>query len=197
MPSGEDRVTADNIELFVVPVKDRARGLLAHELDGRFRPMDPRLLHEVVQRLVAQVDISGIDHVLGIPEGGAMVALEFARIVGLPLVLSSRMRADMPGAIYFEEPHSVTADRHNFVYGLKPGDHVVIVDDEINTGRTLVNAAQALRAAGVLVDRIVVLLASAEAQTLARIDDAGLTLTSAFTVPIEVGRAVAGTASDS
>jgi adenine phosphoribosyltransferase len=197
MPSGEIEGPAPDIELFVVPIKDRARGLLGHELDGRFRPMNPRLLHEVVQRLVAEVDLSDIDHVLGIPEGGTIVALEFARIAGLPLVLSSRMRADIPDTIYFEEPHSVTADRHNFVYGLRRGDRVVIVDDEINSGRTLVNAALALRAAGVEVDRIVVLLASADAETLARIRDAGLRLISAFTVPTDVGRALNGGSADS
>ena len=197
MPSGDEDARAEEVELFVVPVKDRSRALLGHPLDGRFRPMDPNRLHDVVVRLAALVDRSEIDYVLGIPEGGTIVAFEFARIAGLPLVLSSRMQADVPGAIYFEEAHSVTADRDNFVYGLKPGDRVVIVDDEITTGHTLVNAAHALRDAGIAVDLIVVLFANDDSETVARMSGAGLSVISAFAMPAETGREITGAAAAS
>lgn len=178
--------------LFVVPVNNRPRGLLGYQFDGRFRSMDTRELQAVVERLVPEVDLAGVDHVLGVPEGGTAVAFAFAQAVGLPLVLSTRMDAQLPDAIYFEEPHSVSADRHNWIYGLRRGDHVVIVDDEISTGHTLLNAVRALRAAGITVDRLVVLLASSDPQTAERLAAEGITVHAAARMPIDVSNAIVG-----
>lgn len=182
--------------LYVVPVKDRPRGLLGHHLDGRFGPMDPQELQALVDRLVSEVDLTGVNHVLGIPEGGTVVAFAFARTCGLPLVLSSRMNADLPHPIYFEEPHSVTADRHNYVYGLRPGDCVVIVDDEITTGRTLVNAVRALRAAGVAIDQLVVLVASEDPATLRRLEAEGLRVHAASRMSARMTDAIVGSVTE-
>jgi adenine phosphoribosyltransferase len=182
--------------LFVVPVTDRPRGLLAHHLDGRFMPMDPRELQGVVDRLLPRVEMAGVDHVLGVPEGGTVVAFAFAQAVGLPLVLSSRMVAALPDAIYFEEPHSVTADRHNYIYGLRRGDHVIIVDDEVTTGRTLLNAVRALRGAGITVDQLVVLLASDDPATAERFAAEGITIHAAWRMPIAISDAIVGSVAE-
>jgi adenine/guanine phosphoribosyltransferase-like PRPP-binding protein len=101
--------------------------------------------------------MEGVDYVVGFPEGGALPAFAFAQITERPLVLSTRLRLSLSPVISFEEPHTSIGVTHH-LHGLREGDRVVIIEDEVTSGRTLVNAVRALRGAGVQVDDVGVLL---------------------------------------
>jgi adenine/guanine phosphoribosyltransferase-like PRPP-binding protein len=57
--------------------------------------MDPKALLAVVRELAATIDMTGIDYVVGFPEGGAHPAFAFALIVDRPLILSTRLRMEL------------------------------------------------------------------------------------------------------
>ena len=131
---------------------------LTHPFNGRLQPVDHAALEWLVGTLAARTDVTAIDYVLGFPEGGSIPAYAFGRAVGRPVVLASRLQLDVPGAVTFEEPHARTGTTQH-VYGLAAGDRVLVVEDELTNGRTTVNAVRAIRRAGVIVDRVVALLA--------------------------------------
>jgi adenine phosphoribosyltransferase len=60
--------------------------------------------------------------------------------------LSWRFDLDLPDKHMFLEPH--TALPELFVYGSFQGRRVLIVDDEVTTGRTVANLTEVLTAAG-------------------------------------------------
>ena len=142
----------------LVSAANQARDQIAHRLDGRYGPMDPRELAPHVRDLAAAIDTADVDYVLGFPEGGVIPAFAFAQAVGLPLIISTRLRMALPGAVSFEEPHSGLGTAH-YLHGLHEGDRVVIVEDEVTTGRTIVNAVRALRQSGVHISRVGAVLA--------------------------------------
>jgi len=133
---------------------------IVHRLDGRYGAMDPEELAGVVGKLAGTMDVAAVDYVLGFPEGGSIPAFAFAQLVGRPLILSTRLAFTLPGvaAIAFVEPHTSIGKTH-YVHGLSRGHRVVIVEDEVTTGRTLLAAIRALRAAGVEVAQAGALLA--------------------------------------
>lgn len=141
----------------ISPVNE-PRGQIAHALDGRFQPLRPAELLSALRELAAGLDVNAIDYILGFPEGGVIPAFGFAHLVDRPLILSTRFVLEGPGVISFDEPHSGLGKTH-YIQGLRAGDRVVVIEDEVTTGRTLVNAVRALRRAGVRIDAAGALLA--------------------------------------
>ena len=136
---------------------NQSRAQIAHRVDGRYGPMDPKELVALVRELAPAIDVSEVDYILGFPEGGVIPAYAFAQIVDRPLILSTRLALDLPQTISFEEPHSGLGTTH-YIQGLHEGDRVVVIDDEVTTGRTVINAVRALRRSGVRIDEVGALL---------------------------------------
>ena len=127
-----------------------------HHFNGRFHPIDHGALDVLIDAMVARIDVTAVDYVLGFPEGGSVPAYAFGRAVGRPVILASRLPLDLPDRVSFEQPQA-NLGTTQYVYGLKPGDRVMIFEDELTNGHTVVNAARALRAAGIEIDQIAAL----------------------------------------
>ncbi|WP_159944993.1 MULTISPECIES: phosphoribosyltransferase [unclassified Nocardiopsis] len=118
-----------------------------HDLDGTRSTVPPaefttagRALWEGLRRIAPAVEDA--DAILGLDAGGIVPALAISLASGLPYKLAWKVRVPLPGAVHFVEGH---ANRPNvFAYGITPGNGYVLVDDEVTTGVTLANLAQAL-----------------------------------------------------
>jgi adenine phosphoribosyltransferase len=143
-----------------VAIKSDGTPTITHRLDGRSGAMNPGELAAAARKLADIMDVEAVDYVLGFPEGGSVPAFAFAQAVGRPLVLSTRLDFTVPGVpeIVFRAALSSIGKTHH-IHGLKPGHRVVIVEDEVTSGGTLVSAVRALRAAGVQVSQAGALLA--------------------------------------
>lgn len=165
----------------VAPIVGRERSMVASPLDGRYGPMHPDKLAPLVQRLVGMADLQGIDHVLGIPEGGSIPAYAFAVAAGMSVVLASIWQPDLPGVVTFIEEHDGSLGPKH-IYGIERGARVLIVEDEVTTGRTVVNCVRALRAAGIDCDQVATLLSLGDEETHQRLRSDGLLLHAAHTI---------------
>ncbi len=141
--------TARIVERLSVGATSR-RERVIHSLDGLEDPVHPetlantglglwRLLQEQVPEELGSVDfLLGLDarHPADrLPHGAAQLPYKIAWKLHLPL----------DGAVRFCEPHAMRTDV--FAYGITPGQRIVIVDDEITTGRTLADLTRRLREA--------------------------------------------------
>src|SRR5664279_1047603 len=127
------------VTLPVLEIIGRARAQLATHLDGRYGAMDPGELRPAIAWLVREVDLEGVKYALGIPEGGYIPAYAFAVETGLRVVLASIFQPNVPGVISFIEEHDQAPIAGKHVHGLSAGDHVIVVEDEVTSGRTIVN----------------------------------------------------------
>jgi adenine/guanine phosphoribosyltransferase-like PRPP-binding protein len=159
-----------------VNVNGRARGQLTNPLDGRYGPMDSSALRAAIGRLVDCVDLAGVDYVIGIPEGGMIPAYAFGIAAGLPIVLASVWQPDLPGLISFYEDHDPPAVSRKHIYGLVPGNNVIIVEDEVTSGNTVVNCVRALRAAGIRCDQVATIYASDDPEMRSRLSKQAIQL---------------------
>ncbi|MGH3900933.1 MAG: phosphoribosyltransferase [Pseudonocardiaceae bacterium] len=83
---------------------------------------------------------------LGLDAGGILPAVALASASGTPYRLSWRLDLDLPNKYVFCEPHSALPEL--YIYGSFHGKRVLIVDDEVTTGRTVANLTEVLTAAG-------------------------------------------------
>ncbi len=154
---------------------------VVHDLDGTRSVVPPadltnagrslwkRLLHEVPA-------VTDVDAILGLDAGGIVPALALSLASGLPYKLAWKVRVPLPGAVHFVEGH---ANRPNvFAYGIAPEHSYVLIDDEVTTGVTLVNLAQALRRHGANPVAAVCLAEDTRYQARSVIEEFGLPLVS-------------------
>ena len=127
--------------------KDKRRYKFLNGLDGRAIPLLGERLFDDARALYSKFGGEEFDYVLGFAEGGMVPAFALSMAAQRPLIGSYRLRLKLEGEILFQEPHSERSA--HYVYGLKPGDRVVIVEDEITSGKTTGNAVKALEDAGI------------------------------------------------
>jgi adenine/guanine phosphoribosyltransferase-like PRPP-binding protein len=175
---------ADSVrrQVRLVPGLGNGRLHLLHPFNGRFHPIDHDGLESLVLSMAQHIDVTSIDCVLGFPEGGSIPAYAFGRAVGRPVLLASRMPLDLPDTVTFEQPQAGLGKTHH-LYGLRPGSRVMIFEDELTNGRTVVNAARALRVAGLVIEQIATLLVIDHPTLWRRMEAAGLTLHAGVRLP--------------
>lgn len=122
---------------------------IVHHLDGRATPASPTEIYLQASELAERLNMENVDVVVGFAEGGLIPAFAVAAVSGKAFVGSYRVRLQSSQEIHFTEPHSKRSD--HYIYALKPGDRIAIVEDEITSGSTLLNAITSLENAGITV----------------------------------------------
>jgi len=131
----------------------RRAHLLVSTVLGKHWPADPRLVHGVgleLGRAVAAVLGGSSAFVLGFAETATGLGHCVAEALGADYLHSTRRSvATAPPAAGFEEEHSHASDHRLLPEDpawLRRGDALVLVDDELSTGRTAMNTIAALHA---------------------------------------------------
>jgi len=98
-----------------------------------------------VQMLVEDIGLNSFDRIAGIPTAG----IPFASVIAF--------RVEKP-FLYVREEAKAHGMGRNIEGVLNSGDRVVLIDDLITTGRSILRAASIVRAEGGIVDRALVLI---------------------------------------
>lgn len=133
-----------NLEVFLVERnnQDTKKNKIIHKLDGRIIPLEPRILRETSKELANMINFENVNYILGFAEGGILAAYGVSDVTNIPMIGSYRLRLKATPEIIFNEPHSERST--HYIYGLKSGDKIVIIEDEITTGSTLTSAVKEL-----------------------------------------------------
>lgn len=144
-------VPVDDLVELALRRNPRRAQLLVSTVLGKHVPADPRLVYERATQL-ARATAQCVDEpalVIGYAETATALGHVVASVLGAPYLHSTR-RA-VPGVasmIEFDEVHS-HASAHRLLPEhadiLTGGDALVLVDDELSTGRTAMNTISALR----------------------------------------------------
>lgn len=144
-------------------------------------------LRAVARLLADDLDLGDRpDYLVGLAPGGIPITVALAYERDLAAVVAYKCRLALPGEVTWEEPHCVNSTF--YLYGIEPGASVVLVDDEVDTGRTLCNATGALRRAGVEVAgvaAVVEILHSGASVGRMALHELGVRLTSVCRLDVE------------
>lgn len=132
------------LEVFLVERnnRDTKKYKIIHPFDGRILPLEPRKLKDNARKLAKLLNLEKVDYILGFAEGGVLAAYGVSEVTNIPMIGSYRVRLKSSPEIIFTEPHSERST--HYIYGLNPGNRIVIVEDEITTGSTLCSAVSEL-----------------------------------------------------
>jgi adenine phosphoribosyltransferase len=120
---------------------------IVHELDGIAGQVRPTALLQAGSRLWEtwrhHPGFSMPDLLLGLDAGGIVPTVAVALASGLPYRLAWKLDLDLPDKHRFTEPHARRTSV--FAYGHLAGARVLLIDDEVTTGRTLASLVTVLR----------------------------------------------------
>ncbi|HEV2634532.1 MAG TPA: phosphoribosyltransferase family protein [Actinocrinis sp.] len=124
---------------------------VVHRLDGLEAPVSMDEFKSTAEELWSRCQsaiahLDRVDFILGLDAGGIIPTLGLASASGIPYKIAWKLDLPLPGAVKFSEPHAMRQDVH--AYHIEPRQRILVMDDEVTTGMTLVNLAEALRAVG-------------------------------------------------
>lgn len=168
---------AQRVRRFGVP--EQARSIrVVHDLDGIQHEVAPNVLTSTGDALwnswLRAPAFTAPDLLLGLDAGGILPTIAVSLASGLPYRLAWKLDLDLPGKARFSEPHARRTDV--YTYGDLDGRRVLIVDDEITTGRTIAGLIQVLRDGGAHVTGIVCLIEDTSGQARTIMDNLGVPL---------------------
>jgi adenine phosphoribosyltransferase len=163
--------TAQRVRRLGVPEHARPVRVI-HDLDGIRHEVAPDLVTTTGNALweawVHDPAFTAPDLLLGLDAGGILPTVAVALASGSPFRLAWKLDLDLPHKARFSEPHARRTDV--YTYGDLAGRRVLIVDDEITTGRTLAGLIQVLRDGGAHVTGVVCLIEDTAGEARAVMD---------------------------
>lgn len=131
-----------------------------HPITDGVPEIRPELIREVVGHIVRIADLE-VDKIVTVEAMGIPIGIALSIICDIPLVIIRKKRYGLPGEI---EVSQVTGYSRSqlFLNGIRKGDRVIVVDDVISTGGTLMATLQSLEAAGATVRDIVAVIQRGE-----------------------------------
>ncbi len=144
---------------------------------GRLLPVKPIELQQRARELAAKLDIDEVHYIVGFPQQGLIPGYAIALETGLPFIAAQKARLENQDTeIVFLEPHQEKKYQRLYMYGVEPGSTVIIVDDEICTGRTFCNAICAFKEKDIKVKDIGTFIFSGSDETLKTLGELGYNL---------------------
>lgn len=165
---------------------DSRRERVIHSLDGLESAVHPDVLASVGaqlwQRVLAEIPEALVtaDFLLGLDAGGILPTVSLASAAQLPYKIAWKLHLPLRGAVRFSEPHAMRTDV--FAYGITTGQRMLLVDDEITTGRTLADLTRRLREAGAQPAAAVCLVEDTTQGARALLADLGIPLIALTTI---------------
>lgn len=131
---------------------------VTHEYHGLLYPLRWHDLLTTLQDVVKYIRPRRGDYILGLDGPGMIPACALAQITDLPVLFATKTNLSTSPKIHFLEPASPRPDI--YIYGLRPGMSVIVVDDGIETGRTMASCLTALAEERITIRSVLVILES-------------------------------------
>ena len=137
-----------------------------NELTDQLPALRPAILEEAADEILRLGDFN-CDKLLVEEDKGAALAGVVALKARLPLAMARRYNYDIPS---FKVPlDSEYVQGHLYVNGIEPGDRVIIIDDTISTGGTLLALIRSVKEMGAHVHDVVALVEKVDNDGVARV----------------------------
>ncbi len=136
-------------------IGDKRSYYIRTNLDGRFTSGFPDIIDKICKSINSVLPQKTKHEVIvGFAEGSLILAYVLAKIRGSHFACSTKtQRSDLKSVIEFTEEHRSFIPSH-YLYSLRKKDEVIIFEDEISTGKTVINAYRQLKKYGFSVKAI-------------------------------------------
>jgi len=127
-----------------------------HPITDGVPEVKPELIREVTGHIVRIADLD-VDKIVTVEAMGIPIGTGLSIICDIPMVIVRKRKYGLKGEIEVSQVTGYSKSQL-FLNGIKKGDRVIVVDDVISTGGTLLAVLKSLEIAGAIVKDIVVVV---------------------------------------
>ena len=127
-----------------------------HPITDGVPEVRPELIREVTGHIVRIADLD-VDKIVTVEAMGIPIGTGLSIICDIPMVIIRKRKYGLPGEIEVSQVTGYSKSQL-FLNGINKGDRVIVVDDVISTGGTLLAVLKSLKVAGAIVKDIVVVV---------------------------------------
>lgn len=132
-------------------VKKGDYNYVIHPLTDGIPHISPELLEEVTDAMA--MNFPACDNIVTIEAMGIPIAASLSLKTGIPFTIIRKRKYGLLGEVSVRQTTGYSS-ANLFINGLSKGDRVVIVDDVVSTGGTLIAVVLALKSMGVDIKKI-------------------------------------------
>jgi adenine phosphoribosyltransferase len=119
-----------------------------HPISDDVPSIDPHMVEEIAEYILKITDIREVDTILTVEAMGIPVAIALSLKTGIPLTIVRKRPYSLEGEMELSQSTGYSKGVLS-INGLKREDRIIIVDDVISTGGTLLALVEALKNMGV------------------------------------------------
>jgi len=127
-----------------------------HPITDGVPEIRPELIREVVSHIVRIADLD-VDKIVTVEAMGIPIGIALSMITDVPLVIIRKRKYGLPGEIEVSQITGYSKSQL-FLNGIRNGDRVIVVDDVVSTGGTLLATLESLKFAEAIVRDVVVVI---------------------------------------
>lgn len=127
-----------------------------HPITDGVPEVKPDLIREVVGNII-RIACLDVDKIVTVEAMGIPIGIALSIITDIPLVIIRKRKYGLPGEIEVAQVTGYSKSQL-FLNGINKGDRVIVVDDVVSTGGTLLAVLQSLKIAGADVEDVVVVV---------------------------------------
>ena len=125
--------------------------------------MDPEILKELIDVAVKHIDLN-VDKIVAIEAMGIHLATALSLATGLPFVIIRKREYGLEGEkeVYQETGYGSS---NLYINDLKAGEKILLIDDVVSTGGTLISVIGALKDIGVDIKGVIATIEKGDVET--------------------------------
>ncbi|OPY50109.1 MAG: Hypoxanthine/guanine phosphoribosyltransferase [Methanosaeta sp. PtaU1.Bin060] len=137
-----------------------------HPITDGVPEIRPELIREVVGHIIRIANLD-VDKIVTVEAMGIPIGVALSIITDIPLVIIRKRKYGLPGEIEVAQVTGYSKSQL-FLNGIEKGDRVIVVDDVISTGGTLLATLESLKVAGASVQDVVAVIRRGDGVTRLR-----------------------------
>ena len=143
--------------LLAAPVFKRGSyNYFIHPITDGVPEMEPELIREVATHVVRIADLD-VDKIVTVEAMGIPIGTALSLMADVPMIIIRKRKYGLPGEIEVSQVTGYSKSQL-FLNGIKKGDRVIVVDDVVSTGGTMLAVLQSLQVAGAVVKDVVAVI---------------------------------------
>lgn len=152
-----------------------------HPISDGVPALEPELLEEVAEFIVERADLD-VNRILTIEAMGIPLATTVSLMTDIPLAIVRKRKYELEGEVILSQSTGYSKGEL-YINGIKKGDRVLIVDDVISTGGTLLSLVRALKNIGAIIAGIFVVIERGDG--VSKLREEGIEMTTLVRIDVD------------
>ncbi len=128
-----------------------------HPISDGVPRLDPRLMREIVIRIIRKVELENVDHIVTPAAMGIHISTAVSLMTDIPMTVIRKREYGLDGEVSIAQKTGYS-ENEMFINDVEPGDRVLVIDDVLSTGGTLASVLTALDEIGAdVIDTVAVI----------------------------------------